>query len=124
MLVGLALLHWLLYSEGSTSCSCVPRLCILQLCFLTVLYCCVRWIKDFFILQVCNSVIRGLKEKGSKFMELLPEDYYLLSVIKSQSHAWVSCFAGCYTSMEQKTILSSDFMQVSNAKSMASKRGL
>lgn len=59
-----------LQSEGSTSCSCVPSLCILRLCFLTVLCCCVRWIKDFFILQVCNSVTRGLKEKGSKFVEL------------------------------------------------------
>lgn len=85
---------------------------------------CVKWIKDFSILQVCNSVIRGLKQKGSKFMELLPEDYYLLSVIQIKSHTWLSCFPGYYTSMEQKTVLTSDLMQVSNTKSMASNRGL
>lgn len=57
-------------------------------------------------------------------MELFPEDYYLLSVIHIKTHTWVLCFAGYYTSMEQKTVLTSDLMQVSNAKSMASNRGL
>lgn len=85
---------------------------------------CVKWIKDFFILQVCDSVIRELKQKGSKFTELLPEDYYLLSVTQIKSHTRVSCFAGYYTSMEQKTVLTSDLMQVSNTKSMASNGGL
>lgn len=113
-----------LQSAGSTSRSCVPSLYILKLCFLTVFYCCVRWIKDFFILQMCNSVIRGLKEKGSKSIGLLPEGYYLLSVIQIKSHTWVSWCAGYYTSMEQKTVLTSDLKQVSKAKSMASNRGL
>lgn len=75
-------------------------------------------------LQACNSVIRGLKQKRSKFMELLPENCYSLFVIQIKSHTWVSCFAGYYTSMEQKTVLTSDLMQVSNTKSMASNRGM
>lgn len=110
---------WLQQCKGNTLCSCVASFYILRLCFLSVL--CQM---DQGLLQVCNSVIRGLKQKGSKFMELLPEDYYLLSVIQIKSHTWLSCFPGYYTSMEQKTVLTSDLMQVSNTKSMASNRGL
>lgn len=56
-------------------------------------------------------------------MGLLPEDDYLLFVIQIKIHTWVG-LAEYYTSMEQKTVPTSDLMQVSNAKSMASNRGL
>lgn len=107
-----------LQSEGSTSCSCVPSLCILRLCFLLF----------------CVAVSDGSRtSSSSRCVTQSQEDLkrreanswsYLLSVVQLRLPLGWLCFTGYYTSMEQKTVLTSDLMQVSNAKSMASNRGL